>query len=311
MKKLNRIIQQAFEIHLFQTNSSLLDRKKYAHIKQIADSKFLFSLNPINTQADPFLFVFKGQLFLFYEEKHLYGKGYLRMIKSRNLKDWTPPVTVLKEKFHLSFPFVFEDDGQIYMIPETNENNCISIYEAETESLTSFKLKKQILKCYPKNNISLSFVDSSLIKKDGFYYLVTTIKENDVYTLKLFYSESLWEDWHEHPMSPLCKSNKYARNGGALRSYKNEIYRISQNCDQGYGDNLTIHKITELSPTSYKEEILIDDFLEDKSFFSEGGHQLDFVKFNDLLIVATDCKVSHNYFLQKICHKLHLIFSSL
>ena len=36
---------------------------------------------------------------------------------------------VLEENFHLSFPFVFEDSGNLYMIPETAENQQIRLYE--------------------------------------------------------------------------------------------------------------------------------------------------------------------------------------
>jgi len=38
---------------------------------------------------------------------------------------------VLEERSHLSYPFVFERDGQIWMIPESSANATVSLYRAE------------------------------------------------------------------------------------------------------------------------------------------------------------------------------------
>ena len=55
-------------------------------------------------KADPFLFEYNNAIYLFYEEKYKNGKGYIVCTWTSDLKNWSQPVVVLKEPFHLSFP---------------------------------------------------------------------------------------------------------------------------------------------------------------------------------------------------------------
>ena len=74
-----------------------------------------------------------NELYLFYELQHWDDPGCIAMIKTKDLKVWSKPQMVLKEPFHLSFPFVFEDQGVIYMIPESQEDDSIRLYCANDD----------------------------------------------------------------------------------------------------------------------------------------------------------------------------------
>ena len=93
----------------------------------------LWKPKPRRFQADPFLFVKDNELYLFYELQHWDDPGCIAMIKTKDLKVWSKPQMVLKEPFHLSFPFVFEDQGVIYMIPESQEDDSIRLYCANDD----------------------------------------------------------------------------------------------------------------------------------------------------------------------------------
>ena len=42
------------------------------------------------------------------------------MVSTDDLKHWTKPISILNDEgTHFSFPYVFEDNGSVYMIPET------------------------------------------------------------------------------------------------------------------------------------------------------------------------------------------------
>lgn len=296
---------EAFEIYIYSTKGNLFDFEKYQQCHSIVDSRnMMLRSNPIDTQADPFLFVYNKELYLFFEEKNCVGKGFLKMTKSKDLINWTKPIIVLKENFHLSFPFVFSMNGKVYMMPETNENNCIAIYEAIDESLSSFSLKKKIIELAPHDDITLSFVDSSFVEKDGICYLMTTIKRNEEYSLELYYADSLMGEFVKHPCSPLCVSNKYGRNGGRIQSYDGSLYRFSQDCFDSYGNNITVHRINRISETEYEEEVFIENLIPNKDPFKIGGHQFNFCEFNNQLVVALDAKHRHNYFYQRAINKV-------
>ena len=168
-------------------------------ILDILSDTSLFNTNAPSILADPFLFVHNGTLFLFYEhqDKWVGGKGRLCMRKTSDLKEWTEEVDVLIEPFHLSFPWVFEDDKKIYMLPETGNDNSIRLYETVDDSLTKWKLKSKIV------DDGLPWKDSVIYKKDGVYYLFTSHNIHSQTEQHLFISQNLLGPYKEHPCSPI------------------------------------------------------------------------------------------------------------
>ena len=90
---------------------------------QIDDSKFW---------ADPHLFIKNNKTYCFYEElvfDKMRGEIFVaEVLEDGNVAD---PELVLEEPYHLSYPFVFEDKGEIYMIPETASDNKTNLYQAK------------------------------------------------------------------------------------------------------------------------------------------------------------------------------------
>jgi len=280
--KIVRIFAKRFGLRVCKTHGNLFDFDKHESIKEINSDKFSFKIKPVNTTADPFLFVINETLYLFYEEKiDFYSKGIIKLTTTKNLTDWSPPCGVLKENFHLSFPFIFQYGSDLFMIPETGEDNSIRLYRPNSD-FSEWKFYKKILS---GNN----YKDSSIYNKDGTLFLFTTVNTENTLTLRLYYSDSFDKTWIEHPCSPICSGSKIARNGGSIFSYNNELYRPVQNCEKIYGGNLSIYKISELSKEGFHEELIIEDiFPKNIPFYFLGGHHLNFVNFQNELIVASD-----------------------
>ena len=78
--------------------------------------------------ADPFPIERDGQLFLFIEQEYSRQKGEIGYIKVAPDMTRSEYATALKKPYHLSYPHLFECGGNLYMIPETNENNTIDCY---------------------------------------------------------------------------------------------------------------------------------------------------------------------------------------
>lgn len=272
-------------------------------IKIKCNSKMTFS-EPTTIVADPFLFVKDDTLFLFFEDKKMFHNGVIAMIKTSDLIHWTEPVIVLSEICHLSYPWVFEENGHIYMVPETCGLKEIRLYEAN-DALDSFKYVKTIMKDDMNYTSGFSFSDTSIYKKDGYYFLMTTINDGKKNILKLYFSDKLDRDYVEHSMSPICIDNRYGRNAGSLIEYKEQLYRVAQNCEKRYGDNINLLMVQKLTTTSYKESVLKSNIIpNDVQFYKEGGHQLNVVKFKDRYIVATDAKEYHYFIFNRIMRKI-------
>ncbi|HEY5587891.1 MAG TPA: glycosyl transferase [Candidatus Paceibacterota bacterium] len=288
---MKNIFAKNFGLRVCMTQNNLFDIEKHISIKEINSDKFWFKINPIVINADPFLFVKDEILYLFYEEqKTTFGKGVIKFIETTNLSDWSKPKVVLEENFHLSFPFVFRSGEDLYMIPETAENNSIRLYKPNID-LTKWTYFQTILSGH-------KYFDSSIIEYNSTFYLFTTIISANIYTLKLYFSDSLDNTWVEHPCSPICIGNKASRNGGSVIKYNNVLYRPAQNCEKIYGEKLAIYKINELTKTNYKEKLLYKDvFSKQIPFYSIGGHHFNHVIFQNEIIVASDAlQCNYNIF---------------
>lgn len=296
---------ECFKIRIYKTNHNIFDFKHAKTIKTInCDSKSIFR-EPKTIIADPFLFVKNDCLYLFYEEKKLYKKGKIAMIKTKDLVHWTEPVIVLEEVCHLSYPWIFEENGHVYMIPETCGLNEIRIYEAENENLTSFVYKKTLMKNYNIDSVLTDYSDSSIYKNKYGFFLMTTVNYDGTNQLELYHSENLFGPYNKHKDSPISISNKYGRNGGCLFSYNGKLYRPAQDCVNGYGDNVHIRLIKEMTKNNYCEEEYIDNILSKTDvFYQKGGHQFNYVFFRDSMIVATDAKEYHSFLIQRVFQKL-------
>lgn len=223
--------------------------------------------------ADPFLFVINDTLYLFYEEKRVRTHGVLMMSYTKDLVHWSKPVVVLQENFHLSFPWVFEDGEGVYMIPESSADHSLRLYKADNKELTSFSFVRNFFQRMDiPSNLSEDFVDSSILKKDGYYYLFTTVAYDHKFQMDLYVSHSLEGEFKLHPCSPICISQKYGRAAGSVIEQNGKIYRVAQDCVKRYGDNIHLIEIDVITPTEYREYVLSDNLLDTKEpFYKWGG----------------------------------------
>ncbi|KAK4279583.1 hypothetical protein QN277_011341 [Acacia crassicarpa] len=207
---------------------------------------------PSNFVADPFLFIQEDAFYLFYETKNsITMKGDIGVAKSTDKgATWQQLGIALNEGWHLSFPFVFEHLGQIYMMPECSRKGELRLYKA-----ISFPLQWTLEKVLIKKPL----VDSLIIQYDGRYWLFGSdhsgfgsMKNGQ---LEIWYSNSPLGPWKPHKKNPIYNVDKSfgARNGGRPFLYQENLYRIGQDCGETYGRRVRAFKIEVLTPEEYKE----------------------------------------------------------
>lgn len=282
----------AFAAALFASDDLTINVFNEQHLIYKLPIKGLWKPKPVLYQADSFLFVKGDELFLFYELQHWDDPGCIAMTKTKDLKTWTKPVIVLKEPFHLSFPYVFEDHGNNYMVPESQESDSIRLYKAN-EDLTQFEFVRTLLFQERKDGIHYNYNDSHIYHKDGKYYLFTSYQKDWMYYQELFVTNDLLNgEFVKHPCSPICTSNEFGRNGGSLIQYDDKLLRVTQDCHQDYGDNISLMEITLLNENAYKEELFRQNVFQKNTIFIDGGHQLNIAYFKGKYVYATDYKIN-------------------
>ena len=79
--------------------------------------------------ADPFLIRDQRIWHLFFEVMTERG-GVIGLATSEDESTWKYQGVVLDEPFHLSYPFVFREGSEIFMVPETRSQQSIRLYRA-------------------------------------------------------------------------------------------------------------------------------------------------------------------------------------
>ena len=234
--------------------------------------------------ADPFLFVWGGHVWLFFEGMYKgrgdrgVSKGVIGCLRYGN-GVWDYQGVVLEELHHLSYPQVFEDDGVVYMIPETAQAGEVLLYESVDFPM---KWKKKAVLIRGK------YVDPSLFRKNGMYYIVAT-PDDRISHAELWYATSLTGTWERHPADHgVLSSPSLRRNGGAIYEDAGHIYRIAQDCDGGYGRRLHRVPIEEISNDSYSEGTPV--LLEDAILWpqSQMHHTYNRIKIGEVLFEVVD-----------------------
>ena len=201
--------------------------------------------------TDPHVF-FKDDTYYIFIEEYLFKKkkGHISLIEMQQSGKYSDPVIVLEEPFHLSYPHIFEHNGTLFMIPETQQAHSINLYEC-TGFPTEWKQRKTLID-------SVDAVDSTILFHKNKWWLFTNIAEPegtiDFNELFLFYSDDLLSgDWHSHPMNPVISDVKRARSGGKILKENNILYRPSQCGTPYYGYGIKLNEIVTLTEKDYRE----------------------------------------------------------
>jgi len=211
--------------------------------------------NPPNRfYADPFIFNHDGRSVCFVEDYcYKEKKGSISAIEI-NKSGYKNLGVVLKEDFHLSYPYIFEVNNQIYMCPESHQSKEIRIYKCNRFP-DKWSLHKIIMK-------GVSAMDSIIFKDNGRWWLMTNIDSSSLghegSELHIFYSDSFDSDnWKSHSKNPVIFDSRKGRNGGFIKDLKNK-YRVHQSAGFDiYGESMGISKINNISENQYFEEEIV------------------------------------------------------
>ncbi len=205
--------------------------------------------------ADPFVWQHEGKTFCLVEDYSFREKKGRISAFQIDKHGITQPEAVLVEPFHLSFPFLFEFDGTIYMCPECCASRQIRLYRS-----IAFPHKWEFVKAI-MTDVSAS--DTMLFEKGGRWWMLTNLERTgrgDYRSeLYLFSAASpLSESWVPHPANPIKIDPAGARNAGLLRD-GDKLYRAGQvqGFDQ-YGVGIRLFEICSLSLDGYRERLIAE-----------------------------------------------------
>jgi hypothetical protein len=204
--------------------------------------------------ADPMIFTHDGATHIFFEDyDYASGLGSLSCVRVEADGRTGNPVEVMKRASHLSYPFVFAHEDEIYMIPETGADRRVELWRA-----TSFPERWELC------SVLLDDVEAvdATVKYDadqGLWWMFVSVAEPGgcTYdTLSIYYSEDLQGSWKPHLLNPVKLDPSCSRPAGPIVEEDGAWLRPAQDCTRGYGSGLAWCRITELTPESFREEVV-------------------------------------------------------
>ncbi|MFN3720123.1 MAG: hypothetical protein ACK4UW_14600 [Rhizobium rhizophilum] len=203
-------------------------------------------------RADPFLFRHDGEIYVFYEaytprntKAHIaVGRLVGNRLESLGI--------ALKAEHHLSYPFIFRHDDEIFLIPETNKARRLEVWRC-----VEFPLRWELHATALEGQSS---ADSALFPFAGKWWLFTNLSEFHAYEdhcseLHLFEVDGPNLTWMKpHRNNPVVIGSTEARNGGRPFEHEGRLYRPSQRNEHGiYGYGLNIMEVEEMDLHTYRE----------------------------------------------------------
>ena len=200
--------------------------------------------------ADPFLFEKDGRRHLFLEDLvYKENRGVIAHAEISSAGEVGEVRTVLDTGAHASYPCVFADGGDVYMIPETLEDCSVRLFRARRFP-EEWEEAAQLFRG--------PAVDTSVWKQDGLWWFFTTLQEprGRGMALFLFWSETLTGRWQYHPRNPISFDVRRARGAGNIFRHGEMLIRPSQDCSGRYGRAFALNRIVKLTREEYEEELL-------------------------------------------------------
>jgi hypothetical protein len=208
------------------------------------DVEWLPPMGSFRFLADPFGLWRDGRLHVFVETydyrvrigaiEVLVYDGDLRLLSR---------APVLNEPWHLSYPLVFEAEGETWMLPEAHRSQALTLYRA-----VDFPTRWE-----PAHRIELDHVpvDATPLFHDGRWWLFYTSASSEpdkMSALHIAYADRLAGPWTPHPMNPVRVDVTSSRPGGTARVIDGEIVLPVQDCASTYGNAIRLLRFPVLTP---------------------------------------------------------------
>ncbi|MBW8811896.1 MAG: hypothetical protein JF588_00600 [Caulobacterales bacterium] len=207
---------------------------------------------PLRFIADPFGLWRDGRLNVFveaydYRDRHGVIEAYvldeaLEVLERR---------TVLREPWHLSYPFVFEAEGATWMLPEAFRSGGLTLYRAE-----AFPDRWAAATRIELDDVA---IDATSVFHDGLWWLfyapAGASAADKIGRLHLAWAERLTGPWRTHPGNPVRRDVRSSRPGGTpFVGADGRLVLPVQDCARTYGGAIRPLRISVLTPDRFEAE---------------------------------------------------------
>lgn len=218
--------------------------------------------------ADPFGLERDGVLHVFFEEyDHALSRGIISHLAIAADGTASEPEAVLDAGVHASYPFVVEDGGSTFLLPETAAAGRLTLYEA-VEFPRRWRPAATLLDGVPA-------VDATIVQHDGRWWLFATRLDRGAnHNLFVWHAPELLGPWTAHQANPVKTDARSARPGGTPYAHDGRLFRPAQDDSFAYGGRIVVNEVDVLTPRLFHERSIQVVAPEPGSPFPDGLHTL-------------------------------------
>lgn len=212
-----------------------------------ASTRWLTQRQAFAFLADPFGLWRDGRLFVFaeaydYRTRH----GVIDVLEFDADLALLGRRTVLREPWHLSYPYVFEASGEVWMAPEAHRSGGFTLYRAVRWP--------DVWQPVVRLALDTPAIDPTVFRHGGLWWLAYAPAGPQAFKqgrLHLAFAEALEGPWHTHPGNPVRVDRSSSRPGGTPFVQDGVLTLPVQDCGRTYGGAVRPLHIETLTPTQF------------------------------------------------------------
>lgn len=227
-------------------------------------------------RADPFGFMKGDELVVLYEKyDHEQARGVIARVRPKRDNILKRSKIILENDTHLSYPFILEQDGSVFVIPENFMSNQVTLYRLN-DDMNSLEVVSVLLE--------EPLLDPTLVNHNNKWWLMGTLPPHTNVGLYLYSSENLEGPYLPHTMNPVKSDIRNSRPAGTPFYHEGQLYRPAQNSADTYGGSVVINKVLQMDENDFIEEPVRSLNPMPGSAHKDGFHTLSAVGNNITLV---------------------------
>lgn len=147
--------------------------------------------------------------------------------------------------FHLSYPFLIEEGGELYMLPEAHKSGVLTLYRCERFPDRWVPVKALL---------EVPAIDATVVKHDGrwwMFYALPGAERRAMRELHVAYADDLLGPWQPHAANPVRAGLDTSRPGGTPFVRDGKLHLPMQDCVATYGAAINLLRIDTLTPERF------------------------------------------------------------
>jgi hypothetical protein len=213
--------------------------------QELRDLRWLTNPSHRHYLADPFGLAGSDTI-LVEDFDYLTRRGFIAAVDVDGAVSHTVARPVLRTEGHMSYPYLFEWQDDVFCVPETGDQRRSTLLRARR-----FPTEWQEVAILIDG---LAATDPTIVRHDGRWWLFCTDDDRGPGSnLHIYHAERLDGPWRPHDANPVKVDIRSARPAGTPFVVDGALIRPAQENSGGYGSGIVFNEVEHLSTRAFRE----------------------------------------------------------